>query len=181
MSYRNEEVNCTEPSPSVSVPCRVCPPCIPFLLCYFLAGNTLAKFTTLHFLCKLGIGPISQNVPFHFARNQHSSLLGPFVSHEENVKMKCCEHGYTLRLDKGAPLGLYPAILAIIKFCPKSSIGTNTLAYFSEYQWRLKKFQDRGYLVNNHRQLNSLKLPSQTPLAKSQHELSLVFTAQSHI
>jgi len=47
-----------------------------------------AVFTTLHFLCKLWMRPISESVTFHKAGKacygQNSSFLCPFVTCEEN-------------------------------------------------------------------------------------------------
>jgi hypothetical protein len=45
-------------------------------------------FTTLHLLLNLRMGPTSQTITLHYAKkassDKHSSLLGAFVSYEEN-------------------------------------------------------------------------------------------------
>jgi hypothetical protein len=47
----------------------------------FLTLAPGAIFTTLSFLCNLQMGPIGYRVTM-LAKDKHSSLLGPIVSHE---------------------------------------------------------------------------------------------------
>ncbi len=50
--------------------------------------STATVFTTLHFLLNLRIGPVSYSVTSHKTKilsiDKHSSLLGAFVSYEDN-------------------------------------------------------------------------------------------------